>query len=170
MRLATPLCFRTTCFGSALLAGVLAFLPVYPLAQEVDEFEWSTEPPDERVAVIMEAFEEGDCDALLDLTALRVEIVLLGQGARYSRGQASLILRDFFRRYPPERVELSERSIAGDGRAAMGRYWSGNSSAPFALYVGFRIIPAEGEGADDEEWTLEAIRIERSSFHRTGTY
>src|SRR5690606_6769273 len=68
MRLATPLCFRTTCFGSALLAGVLAFLPVYPLAQEVDEFERATEPPDERVAVIMEAFEEGDCDALLDLT------------------------------------------------------------------------------------------------------
>lgn len=144
----------------------LVLLPVYPLAQEVDDAP--PEPSDERVATVTEAFEQGDCDTLLDLTAPRVEIVLLGQGARYSRGQASLILRDFFRRYPPDRVELSERSATGDGRAAMGRYWSGNSSAPFALYVGFRVSPAE-EGGEDE-WTLEAIRIERSSFHRTGTY
>lgn len=158
-------------FGALLMGGTPVFVPSL-LAQDAEEPY--SEPSDERVALIIEAFEQGDCDALLDLTARRVEIVLLGHGARYSRGQATLILRDFFRRYPPDRVVLSERSTTGDGRAAMGRYWSGNSSAPFALYVGFRVDPdveAEPDVEEHEEvWTLEAIRIERASFHRTGTY
>jgi hypothetical protein len=147
--------------------GALVALSSSLAAQEAEEPP--SDPTDERVALVIEAFEEGDCDALLDLTTWRLEIVLLGQGARYSRGQASLILRDFFRRYPPDRVELSERSTTADGRAAMGRYWSGNSSAPFTLYVGFRVMAAEEE-AEGDEWTLEAIRIERASFQRTGTY
>ncbi|HLT46532.1 MAG TPA: DUF4783 domain-containing protein [Rubricoccaceae bacterium] len=167
MRLVTPLSPRALRVVAALAAGLLILLPAYPSAQEVEEP--APDPTDERVAAVTEAFAEGDCDALLDLTASRVEIVLLGHGARYSRGQASLVLRDFFRRYPPDRVELSERSVAGDGRAAMGRYWSGNSSAPFTLYVGFRVSADEDEG-DDEDWTLEAIRIERASFQRTGTF
>jgi hypothetical protein len=144
-----------------VLLGVCLF-PFHPSAQEVEDV-LPVGPSDETVARVTVAFEEGDSGALLDLSATRVEIVLLGQGARYSRGQAALILRDFFRRYPPERVVLSERSASEDGRAAMGRYWSGNSSAPFALYVGFHV-------EDDEAWTLDAIRIERTSFQRTGTY
>ncbi|HYG67011.1 MAG TPA: DUF4783 domain-containing protein, partial [Anaeromyxobacteraceae bacterium] len=138
MPLATNLRLRTACAAGALLVGALV-LSASPSAQDAEASP--PDPADEHVARVIEAFEEGDCDALLDLTARRVEIVLLGQGARYSRGQASLILRDFFRRYPPDRVLLSERSTTGDGRAAMGRYWSGNSSAPFSLYVGFRVDP-----------------------------
>ncbi|MDX1420198.1 MAG: DUF4783 domain-containing protein [Rubricoccaceae bacterium] len=164
MPFATLLRRRPGLVLSALLLGGGSLLAPAPLAQGADEP--LPEPPDERVALIIEAFEQGDCDALLDFTARRVEIVLLGQGARYSRGQATLILRDFFRRYPPDRVVLSERSTTGEGRAAMGRYWSGNSSAPFALYVGFRIDTEE----EEEAWTLEAIRIERAPFDRTGTY
>jgi hypothetical protein len=162
MHLVTLLRRRAFHVLGAVLLGAPVILPVYPSAQEVEEPP-PAGPTDEAVARVTAAFEEGDSDALLALTAARVEIVFLGQGARYSRGQAALVLRDFFRRYPPERVELSERSSAGDGCAAMGRYWSGNSSAPFALYVGFRV-------SGDEAYTLEAIRIERATFSRTGTY
>lgn len=163
MRLATSARSWKACFAALALLGVLALSA--PLSsQEVEAVASPPGPSDETVARVTAAFEAADSDALLDLTTARVEVILLGQGARYSRGQAALILRDFFRRYPPDRVVLSERSTAGDGCAAMGRYWSGNSSAPFTLYVGFRV------GGEDEAWMLEAIRIERTSFQRTGTY
>ncbi|NNF58478.1 MAG: DUF4783 domain-containing protein [Rhodothermaceae bacterium] len=116
---------------------------------------------DEVIAQATEALEAGDSGALLDLAARRVELVIMDQSAQYSRGQAVLVLRDFFRRYPPDRVTLSERSVAGDGRAAMGRYWSANSSGPFSLYLGFRVMA-------EEEWLLDTIRIERTSLQRTG--
>jgi hypothetical protein len=157
----------TTCLRwSARVAGaaLLAALPLLPMAPAAQEPPTAEPAPDEEVVErVALAFEEGDCEALLDLAASRVEIVLLGQSARYSRGQAVLVLRDFFRRYPPGDVELSERSTVGDGRAAMGRYWSANSTGPFALYVGFRV-------GDGDAWRLEAIRIERGSFQRTGLH
>ena len=154
MSLATLSRYRIVrALGVLLVAGATLAAAV-PKAQEA--------PNDEVIAEVVGAFEAGDSDALLSLAAQRIELVLLDQSAHYSRGQAGLVLRDFFRRYPPDRVALSERSVAGDGRAAMGRYWSANSSAPFALYVGFRVT-------DDDEWQLDAIRVERASFQRTGT-
>jgi hypothetical protein len=118
-------------------------------------------PNDEVIGQVADAFETGNSEALLDMASRRVELVLLDQGAHYSRGQAALVLQDFFRRYPPARVMLSERSVSGGGRAAMGRYWSANSSGPLMLYVGFRVTP-------EDEWLLDAIRIERASLQRTG--
>ncbi len=160
MALATSLFRRTACALSAALL-VLALLPAAPAAQEAQN-ALPAGPGDETVARITAAFSQSDAGVVLEEASSRVELVLLGQGTRYSRGQAALVLRDFFRRYPPANVVLSERSAAGDGRAAMGRYWSGASSAPFTLYLGFRV------GGD--VWTLEAIRIERAPFQRTGTY
>ena len=158
MTFATPLFRWSARAAGAVLIAVLALLPVVPAAQEDPPDD--PDPTEQVVDRVVVAFEASDCDALLDLAVSRVEIVLLGQSARYSRGQAALVLRDFFRRYPPGDVELSERSTVGDGRAAMGRYWSANSSGPLTLYVGFRV-----DG--DDEWMLEAIRIERAPFQRT---
>ena len=119
-------------------------------------------PNDDVITEVTEALEAGDSGALLDLAAQRVDLVLLDQSAQYSRGQAALVLRDFFRRFPPDRVTLSERSVSGDGRAAMGRYWSANSSGPFSLYIGFRVTL-------EEDWLLNEIRVERTSLQRTGS-
>ena len=146
--------------AAGVLLTTLALSPLAAAAQEVEDASPQT-TRDEAVERVTVAFAAGDSDGLLDLCAQRVEIILLGQSARYSRGQAAHVLRDFFRRYPPEQVVLSERSTVADGRAAMGRYWSDNSSAPFALYVGFRV--------GGEAWTLETIRIERAAFQRTGS-
>src|SRR5690606_1665892 len=73
-----------------LLAGLLctASLP----AAQVD-----LEPPDaltagDVIGEVVTALQEGDSDALLHRATRRVEIVLLGQSARYSRGQAALVL------------------------------------------------------------------------------
>ncbi len=143
-----------------LLAGLLctASLP----AAQVD-----LEPPDaltagDVIGEVVTALQEGDSDALLHRATRRVEIVLLGQSARYSRGQAALVLADFFRRHPARRVHLAERAVADEGRAALGRYWPDDGAGPFSLYVGFRT-----DGAD--AWQLDVIRIERAMFQHTGT-
>ena len=72
------------------------------------------------------------------------------------------MLKDFFRRYPPDRVDLSaERSSSADGRTAMGSYWTEDGGLPLQVRVLHR------ETAEDE-WRLMSLRIERQSFGRVG--
>ncbi len=105
------------------------------------------------------AFLDSDADALLDGAASRVEIVLFGQGGIYRRAQARHVLRDFFRRYPPERVAFAERSSSDDGRMAIGRYWAQRGGAPLVVRLLHR--------ADGETWSLTSIRVEQPSIIRT---
>ncbi|HEX9950883.1 MAG TPA: DUF4783 domain-containing protein [Rubricoccaceae bacterium] len=90
----------------------------------------------------------------------RVEVVLFGQGSTYRRAQAAHVLRDFFRRYPPERVALPERASSDEGRTAIGRYWTENGGAPLTVRVLHR---AAGSG-----WELASIRVERQPLIRGG--
>lgn len=115
---------------------------------------------DDTVELVTTAFEEADYEALLDLAQGRVEILILGQGARYSHAQAEMVLRNFFRHHPPERVELTEHSATEDDRAATGRYWAESGESPLTLHVGFRVN-------GDDAWQLGSIRIERPSYHRS---
>lgn len=115
--------------------------------------------PDESLAQIEAALQEGDPAAVLDQVEDRVEIVLFGQGGTYRRGQAVHVLRDFFRRYPPDRVDLgSERSSSDDGRTAIGRYWTEDGGMPLQIQVLHR--------EEGETWHLVSLRIERQSFGR----
>ena len=117
--------------------------------------------PDDSLVEIQEALQESDPDAVLDQVNGRVEIVLFGQGGTYRPGQAEHVLRDFFRRYPPDRVDLgSELSSSSDGRTAIGRYWTEDGGMPLQVRVLHR------QTRDD--WTLVSMRIERQSFGRVG--
>ncbi|MEO0558615.1 MAG: DUF4783 domain-containing protein [Bacteroidota bacterium] len=113
--------------------------------------------PDESLEKIEAALADADPSGVLDQVEDRVEIVLFGQGGTYRKGQAVHVLRDFFRRYPPDRVDLgSERSSSDDGRTAMGRYWSEDGGLPLQV----RVLHRE----DGEEWHLIALHVERQSF------
>lgn len=114
--------------------------------------------PNSTVESVVSAFERGDYDALLDLAHRRVEIMILGQGARYSPSQAKMVMRTFFRQHPPERVQLSEYAASGGDRAAVGEYLPQSGEAPLYLYVGLR-------STRGDRWELASIRIERMSFH-----
>lgn len=105
------------------------------------------------------AFLDSDADAVLDGAADRVEIVLFGQGGMYRQAQARHVLRDFFRRYPPDRVAFAERSSSDDGQMAIGRYWAQRGGAPLTLRLLHR--------ADDDGWSLTSIRVEQPSIIRT---
>ncbi|GAB5534047.1 MAG: hypothetical protein Rubg2KO_02960 [Rubricoccaceae bacterium] len=113
--------------------------------------------PDDSLEKIEAALTDADPSGVLDQVEDRVEIVLFGQGGTYRKGQAVHVLRDFFRRYPPDRVDLgSERSSSDDGRTAMGRYWSEDGGLPLQV----RVLHRE----NGDEWHLISLRVERQSF------
>lgn len=114
--------------------------------------------PDDEVERVEAGLRAGDADAVLDGSAARVEVVLFGQGSTYRRAQAAHVLRDFFRRYPPERVSLPERASSDEGRTAIGRYWTEDGGAPLTVRVLHR---ASGGG-----WELASIRVERQPLIR----
>ena len=114
--------------------------------------------PDDEVSRVEAALQAADATAALSGAASRVEIILFGQGGTYGRSQATHVLRDFFRRYPPQRVSLSERSSSDDGRTALGRYWTQDGSAPLNVRVLHRVR--------GDDWDLISIHIDRPSLIR----
>ena len=141
----------TAGFPPRLLLAALALFAGAAMAQ--------TYAGDE-VARVEAGLRAGDPAAVLDGSAARVEVVLFGQGSTYRRAQAAHVLRDFFRRYPPERVSLSERASSDDGRTAIGRYWTEDGAAPLAVRVLHR--------AAGDTWELASVRVERPSLLRGG--
>lgn len=114
---------------------------------------------DDAVARVEAGLQEGDPDAVLADAAGRVEVVLFGQGGMYRRAQATHVLRDFFRRYPPLRVSFSsERSSSYEGLMAQGAYVTEDGGAPLDV----RVLHRE----EGEAWELVSIRIDRRSTVR----
>lgn len=99
------------------------------------------------------AFRTADVEALLDGSAERVDVVIFGQGASYSRAQAALVLLDFFRRNPPSDVAFEQQVLAEDRRSMIGHYWIAGDGEPMAVSVRLR--------ARGDDWQVRAIRIER---------
>ncbi len=136
-----------------LLAAAVALVPVW--AQQTREVA-AADPDDESVARVVEALEEGDADALLEASGDPLELVVFDRSGLFSRRQAALVLQGFFRRHPPRRVVFAEQALTDEERAAMGRYWTRSGEPPLQVYLRFR---PEGEA-----WSLDAVRIERTSF------
>ena len=114
---------------------------------------------DDAVARVEVGLQEADPDAVLADAASRVQVVLFGQGGMYRRAQATHVLRDFFRRYPPLRVDFSsERAASVEGLAASGRYWSETGGGPLSV----RVLHRE----DGDDWELVSIRVEQRSAVR----
>ncbi len=141
----------TAGFPPRLLLAALALFAGAAMAQ--------TYAGDE-VARVEAGLQAGDAEAVFAGSAPRVEVVLFGQGSTYRRAQAVHVLRDFFRRYPPERVALTERASSDDGRTAIGRYWTQDGAAPLTVRVLHR--------AAGDDWELASIRIERQPLIRGG--
>lgn len=100
------------------------------------------------------AFRSANPAALLEGAAERVDVVIFGKGASYSRAQAGLVLLDFFRRNPPRNVAFEQQVLAEDRRSMIGQYWVAGGDGPMTISVRMR--------ARGEDWQVRAIRIERS--------
>ena len=140
-------------FFSAPYRIVLAGLLALGLAAGMDQ-------DDEAIERVEVGLEESDPAVVLDRAAGRVEVVLFGRGGTVRRSQATHVLRDFFRRYPPARVALAERSSSDDGLTAIWRYWTDDGGQPLSV----RAVHREGGG----DWELVSLRVERRSTIRGG--
>lgn len=118
------------------------------------------ESADDVLEQVQVGLEQGSADAVLSRADTRVEVVLFGRGGTVRRAQAVHVLRDFFRRYPPDRVAIAERSSSEDGLTAVWRYWTAEDGQPLNV----RAVHREGEGG----WRLVSLRVERRSAIRGG--
>ena len=134
--------------GAAFLLLMVLLGGVSPVPAQDDVLQ--------RVASGLEAADPG---AVLVAASGRVEIVLFGQGGMFRRAQAEHVLRDFFRRYPPQRVAFSAPSSSDDGQSATGRYWPRSGGAPLSVRVLHRQVGGE--------WELSSIRIDQRPVVRT---
>lgn len=87
------------------------------------------------LAEVEAAFRRADVEALLDGSSERVDVVIFGKGASYSRAQAALVLLDFFRRNPPRDVAFEQQVLAEDRRSMIGYYWIVGGAEPMAVSV-----------------------------------
>lgn len=116
--------------------------------------------PDAALARVERGLEGGDADLVLTDMTGRVEIVLFGQGGVFGRPQATMVLRDFFRRHPPREVSFYEPSSSDEGQTATGRYSTSSGGTPLSVRVLHR--------ADGDRWELASIRIDQRSTVRAG--
>lgn len=147
---------------SAVFALVLTFalLAGSPMLGPDAGVAYAQTTPDSTTLVRVErAFRSGDVESLLDGAADRLDIIIFGKGASYSRAQAALVLSDFFRRNPPGRVSFEQEVLAEDRRSMIGKYWASNGHTdPVAVFVRLR--------ARGPRWQLRSIRIEDASGRR----
>ncbi len=125
------------CFAAALLV-------LLPLGQAAAQ--------QEALPRLQRAFVAGNAHALLAAAADRVEIALLGRGKLYSRAQATYVMQDFFREYPPEAFALQSESRTDGSWIAAGQYRCKQAERPFQVYLRLRLKEAQ--------WELREIRIE----------
>ncbi len=100
-----------------------------------------------------QAFVDGDAHALLDGAADRVELALPGRSKLYSRAQATYVLQDFFRQFPPDRFEIDREAKLEDSWIASGTYWHRQDEVPFKVYVRMR--------RKGDRWELREMHIEQ---------
>ena len=105
------------------------------------------------------AFGAGDAPALLADASSRLDVSVMGEGARYSRSQAAFVLGAFFRDHPPLRVTLAPAGVADGARSLLGTYQS-ESDASFRLDVRLR-RRAKG-------WEITSIRIDPAKAKEHG--
>jgi hypothetical protein len=101
---------------------------------------------------LREAFVAGDANALLREASDRIEIALLGRSKLYSKAQATYVLQDFFRRYPPEAFTLQPNEPEAGNWFTTGRYRYRHAEQPLQVYVRFL--------QKGTQWELREVRIE----------
>lgn len=100
------------------------------------------------------AFAEGNAEALLESAAPRLELSIFGRASFYSRTQALFVMRDFFRRYPPDSVSFRDQSIGENTRTLLGQYEElGGGQCRVAVRLRWRA------GA----WEVRAVRLDRTA-------
>ncbi|NNF03592.1 MAG: DUF4783 domain-containing protein [Rhodothermales bacterium] len=137
---------RTISLPAVFLAGVL-FLSAGPgvsgtLAQTSDE----------ALRELTRSFVTADAARLGGLFTPTVDLAILRSSRQYSRRQATLMMRSFFREHPPQSFRVTDFTKTGRGWFIEAVYGTNDRPAPFRVYVRLRL--------DDRGWLIRDIMIE----------
>jgi hypothetical protein len=127
-----------------LCTGWSFVMPTHALAQQ------------ETTAMLQQierALAGGDVRGVLESAGDRVEIVLFGEGMRYSRAQAVYVMESFFQHYPPQAFTFQEPSTNARSCFATGVYRHRRGAEHLKVYV--RLWHRE------KQWELREIRIDQ---------
>lgn len=95
-----------------------------------------------------------DAVGLAQQTMNSVEIAQFGEGRYYSRGQATLLLKGFFKDYPPEDFEVVASTRTPGAWFVEGAYTTKGTKTKLKIYIRLRV--AEGT------WKVREFLIEDS--------
>lgn len=90
------------------------------------------------VDALIYSLAEGDEETLLAFAGERIELALLGQRRRYTLAQAKYVLKDFFRRYPPEAFVVGHSLSQQDEWWLTGDYLIRYNGERMRVYLRFR--------------------------------
>jgi hypothetical protein len=114
----------------------------------------ASQTSDEALRRLTKAFATSDADALIEMATTRVDIALLGSSREFSRSQATLLMRSFFRENRAESFHVDDFTKTGRGWFIEASYATRNRLRPFRVYVRLRL----GETG----WLVREIMIEEA--------
>ncbi|WP_076498457.1 DUF4783 domain-containing protein [Belliella pelovolcani] len=97
---------------------------------------------DQNNEVIMTTFKTGSSREIARYLEQGVELNINGNQGEFSKNQAELVLRDFFKKYPPENFEIVHESNSGEQiKNYIGTYTS--MGDPYRILIKGRLIRDE---------------------------
>ncbi len=91
--------------------------------------------PDAVFGKITTAIQGGNADALSALLQSPVEITLPGADQAYSAQQASFVLKEFFKKYPPKSFKVLHKGNSGPTHYATGSYTSSGGTFDTNIFL-----------------------------------
>ena len=105
----------------------------------------------ETIDDLLSALASGEAEAVLVSAEDRVEMALMGQGRLFNGRQAVYVLKEFFRRYPPESLAKENEMKDAANWFATARYTSTQGDNALRVYVSMQL--------SEDRWRLTALNV-----------
>lgn len=130
--------------------GLICFL----LLIGASVYSGAAQTSDQVLNQLKSAIMSADAAGLAQQTMNSVEIAQFGEGRYYSRGQATLLLKGFFKEYPPQNFNVVGSTQTPGAWFIEGVYTTKNSGPTLRIYIRLRV----SEGT----WKVREFLIEES--------
>ena len=114
----------------------------------------SAQTSDQVLSQLKASIMAADAVGLVEQTMNSVEIAQFGEGRYYSKGQATLLLRGFFKEYPPQSFNVVGSKRNTGAWFIEGVYTTKNRRQKLRIYIRLRV----SEGT----WKVREFLIEES--------
>ena len=101
----------------------LAFVLIILMVSGFSQFTIATKAQGDVLNAVRAAIKMGSSKELVKHLNNRIDLVIDGDQASYSKTQAEFVLKDFFKKYPPSDFQYIHKGASKDGlKYAIGKY------------------------------------------------